>query len=262
MQAPIPFQPNRFQSAAAHYLAGRPAYAPRLIARVAGMAGLGAADRVLDLGCGPGQLACAFAPMVAEVLAVDPSAEMIAAGRELAPGNVRFVQASSYDLTPEMGPVRLVTMGRSFHWMDRADTLRRLEAIVAPGGAVALFHDDHPDLPDNAWEAKWTAVLDRYRADDPARRGWQASGWVRHEAFLLDSAFSALEAIAVIERRQTPARALIDRSLSLSSTSRARLGARADAMLAELDALLAEIAPGGMLTEVVSTSALIGRRPG
>ena len=49
-------------------------------------------------------------------------------------------QGSSYDLTPDMGPFRLVTMGRSFHWMDRAATLAMLDRIVAPGrrrGAVS-----------------------------------------------------------------------------------------------------------------------------
>src|SRR6516162_11522159 len=60
------FQPRRFRSAAAHYLAGRPAYAPRLIGHVARFVGLGLDDRVLDLGCGPGVLAGAFAPLAGE----------------------------------------------------------------------------------------------------------------------------------------------------------------------------------------------------
>src|SRR5689334_9769606 len=56
------FQPHRFRSAAAHYLAGRPAYAQRLIRLVARLIDLTNADRMLDLGCGPGMLAGAFAP--------------------------------------------------------------------------------------------------------------------------------------------------------------------------------------------------------
>jgi len=34
---PPAFEPRRFKTAAAHYLAGRPAYARRLIARVTGL---------------------------------------------------------------------------------------------------------------------------------------------------------------------------------------------------------------------------------
>jgi trans-aconitate methyltransferase len=61
---PVPFEPRRFRTAAAHYLAGRVAYPPRLISRVAEICGLEASGRLLDLGCGPGQLAKAFAPFV------------------------------------------------------------------------------------------------------------------------------------------------------------------------------------------------------
>jgi hypothetical protein len=77
---------------------------------------------------------------------------------------------------------------------------------------------------------------------------------------LLASVFSELEDISVIERRQVAAETLIERALSMSSTSRARLGERADAMVAEMRALLAELAPAGELTEVLSTGALIARR--
>ncbi|MEJ1976228.1 MAG: class I SAM-dependent methyltransferase [Acetobacteraceae bacterium] len=101
MIEPIPFVPDRFRSAAAHYLTGRPAYAPALIARVALLCGLDGTGRLLDLGCGPGQLAAAFAAFVADVLAVDPEPEMLAVGASLAAGKaVTFRrQGSSQDLS-------------------------------------------------------------------------------------------------------------------------------------------------------------------
>jgi hypothetical protein len=46
----------------------------------------------------------------------------------------------------------------------------------------------------------------------------------------------------------------------MSSTSRARLGARADDLLQELTLLIERLAPSGELVEVVSTNALIARR--
>lgn len=190
---------------------------------------------------------------------MDPSAEMLAEAREMVPANVRLVRGSSYDLSRDIGPVRLVTMGRSFHWMDRADTLRRLDGIVGTGGAVGLFGDDHPDLPENGWEREYRALLKRWSDLDHSRVRWR-EGWVRHEAFLLDSAFCQLERIAVIERRRTPGEALIDRALSLSSTSREKLGDRADELVAELRAWLAGAAPDGFVSEVVSTSALLAFR--
>jgi hypothetical protein len=51
---PTSFESHRFRTAARHYLAGRPAYAPTLMRRVAELCGLREDHRLLDLGCGPG----------------------------------------------------------------------------------------------------------------------------------------------------------------------------------------------------------------
>ena len=58
-------------------------------------------DRLLDLGCGPGWLAMAFAPFVGTVVAVDPEPSMLEAARAAAAEidvRIEFIEASSYDL--------------------------------------------------------------------------------------------------------------------------------------------------------------------
>jgi SAM-dependent methyltransferase len=257
---PVPFDPRRFHTAAAHYLAGRPAYAPRLIRRVVELCGLRTADRLLDLGCGPGQLAIGFAPFVGEVIGIDPEPEMLHEAEQDAPANVRFSEGSSYELGPHLGPFKSVTMGRSFHWMDREDTLRRLDEIIEPGGAVVLFGDKHPELPENAWRQAFRDLVERYAEDDEHRRRRNGPGWVPHITMLLGSAFCVLEEVSVIERREISAAVLIDRALSMSSTSRAKIGDRADALVEEISNLLVRLAPTGHLVEVVASTALIAHR--
>lgn len=264
MSAPLPFDPNRFRSAAAHYLAGRAPYPPGLIRRVAEAVRVHDGDRVLDLGCGPGQLAIGFAYFAGEVVGLDPEANMLIAAMEAARGltpNVTFRQGSSYELGRELGNFRLVTMGRSFHWMDRAETLRRLDALIDADGAVALFDNAHLAVSENDWVKEWRSVIDRYAADDPQRERRRADTWLRHEAVLLNSRFSRLETVSVILRHATTAASLIDRALSMSSASRDRIGARADQMVRDLQDLLRRIAPLGTLTEVLECTALIARRP-
>jgi SAM-dependent methyltransferase len=263
MIAPVPFQPRRFQSAAQHYLAGRPPYAGRLITLVAERCRLRRTDRLLDLGCGPGQLAIAFAPLVGSVLAIDPEPEMrrIAAEAAAAGGvTIELLAGSSYDLGVHLGRFRLVTIGRAFHWMDRVETLRRLGEIVEADGAVALFGDDHLRLPDNRWQRDYKALIDRYAEGDAVRAQVKSPDWIRHEAALLDSPFAALERIGVIERRHTPVDRLIDRALSMSSSSPERLGPRAADLVREIQELLAGVAVDGLVTEVVESEALIARR--
>jgi SAM-dependent methyltransferase len=260
----MPATTPRFQTAAPHYLAGRPAYADLLIRRVADLVGLQLQHRVLDLGCGPGQLARAFAPRAGSVVGVDPEPEMlrIAKAESASLGNIRYIRGSSEDLPASSGPFRLVVMGRSFHWMDRARTLRALDPLVEPGGALALFSTGHADLPHNAWVERYDAVRRRYRAADPDRAGRTGAPWRQHEAVLLDSPFSCLESHVVFEQRTIDAQSLRDRALSMSSTEPARLGARIEDLMRDLGALIAEIAPGGELTEVVESRALIAHRPG
>ncbi len=264
MTAPIPFEPSRFRSAAAHYVAGRPPYAPSLIRRVAELCGLRDAHRVLDLGCGPGQLSLGFAFLAGAVIAVDPEPEMLRIAAENTAGfapNVSFVQGSSYDLPGQLGPFRLAAIGRAFHWMDRPETLRRLDAMIEPEGAVVLFDEDHPRVPENDWHRSYRDLLERYAADDPDRVRLDSPDWPRHEAVLLGSAFARLERVSVIERRRTTTDRLVDRALSQSSTSRARIGSRADQLAEEIRGLLGGIAPEGILTEVIESIALIARRP-
>lgn len=142
--------------------------------------------------------------------------------------------------------------------MDRVETLRRLDGMIHPGGAVVLFRNSHPDLPENAWCHEFRALTARSGETAPAQR---SPDWVPHIPLLLNSPFSALEEIAVIERRHAPAETLVERALSMSSTSRARIGDRADQLAAELRTLLARLAPDGTFTEIVATAALIARRP-
>ena len=256
------FQPRRFRTAAEHYLAGRPPYSPRLIRRVARFTGLVPDHRVLDLGCGPGMLAGALARMGADVVAMDPEPEMlrIAEAEFGGGGRISFVRGSSFDLSSALGRFRLVTMGRSFQWTDRVETLRRLDAMIEPGGAVALFNSGHREAPGMDWIAPYRALVHRYAADDRTHVKRQADAWVGHEAILLASAFSVLDEVAVIERRQMSVEQLVQRALSRSSTTPERLGPAATRFVAEIEALLRPMAIDGALTEVIATYALIARR--
>lgn len=264
MAQALPDDLRRFRTAAPHYLAGRPGYAPRLIRLVARLTGVAADGRVLDLGCGPGMLAGAFAALAGEVVGMDPEPEMLRIARAefSGVGCISFVQGSSNDMSAALGRFHLVTMGRSFHWMDRPATLRCLDGLIGPDGAVALFDSEHLDVPDNAWSADYRALVRRYADDDRDHVRRRGSKWPRHEVVLLDSAFSALEQITVIERRRVGVRQLVDRAFSRSSTAPQRLGSAAPKLAAEIEALLLPQATDGMLGEVIATSALLARRPG
>jgi SAM-dependent methyltransferase len=249
----------RFQSTVPHYVAGRPNYAPSLIWIIKEKLQLAERHRLLDLGCGPGWLGIAFAPFVGEVVAVDPEPAMLeAAHAAAAEANVRIalMEGSSYDLGPHLGMFHVVAIGRAFHWMDRPDTLRRLDGLIDPDGALILFNDVRPEVPENSWYKRYAELVDSYAS----REAGIPPDRLRHEAVLLDSSFNQLVRIGVIERRVVPLERLVDRALSMSTSSPEQLGSLSDRLAQELLTELSRFATDGRIVEVVESQALIARR--
>ena len=260
---------GRFRSAVAYYDRYRLDYPQRLLARVAALGGLAPGDPVLDLGTGTGMLAIGFARLGMAVTALDPEPDMLAAAAERADAagvTLDLRQGSSGDLHSGTGPFRLVTMGRSFHWMDRATTLAALDAIVAPDGGVALFHDAHPPVEENAWFKTLCAVQDKFgRKSAPhvaeRRANSRMGGHRRYEPFLFASAFSQLDGLSVTIRQTLTAEEIVGRAFSMSVTSPERLGKAKDEFAATLTQALRELSPDGTFTEVAELVALLARRP-
>ena len=98
-----------------------------------------------------------------------------------------------------------------------------------------------------------------WSADDRSHPIHKSREWP-HSSVLLASPFSRLEQINVIQRHPLTLQSLTDRLLSFSSTSRARLGDRADDLLAELAGKFAEWEAEGPMEEVLTSWALMAFR--
>jgi ubiquinone/menaquinone biosynthesis C-methylase UbiE len=256
---------RRFESTVPYYARYRLGYPPRLIEHVIALVRLNRGDAVLDLGTGPGLLAIPFAAAGMQVTAADPEPAMLEAARQAASTagvTLELWLGGSRELTPGMGPYRLVTMGRSFHWMERAATLALLDELVSPEGAIALFHDDHPKTVENTWRDILREVAKRYGQDaEPHVAAYHAADYRAHAAYLLDSAFCVLNGVSVVIRQPITADEIVGRAFSLSTCSRDKLGERAGAFEAELRAALAERSPSGVFTEIAEIVALVATRP-
>ncbi|MDR0457771.1 MAG: trans-aconitate 2-methyltransferase [Burkholderiaceae bacterium] len=119
-----------------------------LLARVP----LESAQRVYDLGCGPGnstELLAARFPG-AQVAGIDNSASMLAAARERLP-QLRFEQADIADIDywqPGKAPPDLIYANAALQWVpDHETLLPRLLDTLAPGGVLAVQMPDNRDEP-------------------------------------------------------------------------------------------------------------------
>jgi hypothetical protein len=140
--------------------------------------------------------------------------------------------------------------------MDRADTLRRIDAMTKPDGAVVLFNDVRPETPENSWYKRYSELVESYVSSDNSI----PSQHLRHEAVLLNSSFDQLMRIGVIERRVVPVPRLVDRALSMSTSSPEQLGSRSDRLAQDILDQMSQFATNGNVVEIIESQALIARR--
>jgi SAM-dependent methyltransferase len=162
--------------------AARPPYAPKLydflLQQVPGR------RRALDLGCGPGKIAMVLADRFAEVVALDPSAAMIEAGRAADAGRhggIQWTQETAEAYRSDTG-FDLVTAGTSIHWLDHSVVFPKLADWTT---TVAVITGDEP-APTPCGDEAWTAFLARWIGRvggryDPRGASAEAN---RHEAWM------------------------------------------------------------------------------
>ena len=141
-------------------------------------AGVRAGDRVVDIGCGPGEsvaLAAGAAPGV-QVVAVDPVWPQCAttALRTLRFGRaVRVRRAAAEKLPVADGWATLVLSINAFHhWEDRRRGLAEVRRVLAPRGRLVLVDEDFPEHHQHTRfhrEAGEDATVD---AGSPVVREW------------------------------------------------------------------------------------------
>jgi SAM-dependent methyltransferase len=107
--------------------------------------------RVLDVGCGAGDLARALAGRVVQVDALDRSPAMVEAAGRAAPSNLTVRRADAMTVELPAGSYDAVLGLSVLHHLPARDALERMAGWVRPGGvvaAVALPRVDRPrELP-------------------------------------------------------------------------------------------------------------------
>jgi ubiquinone/menaquinone biosynthesis C-methylase UbiE len=264
---------NLFCGTATYYSRFRPGYPPEVFDLLVDKFSLDKTSRVLDLGCGTGQIALKIAPLVHEVIAIDPQEEMLREGKLLASKNriasINWYLDESADLpllSGIIGEIDLAVIARAFHWMEKKQTLRDLYTITRPGGGLAIISDTGPrDAPLNKLKSasNWKAVIDdavRYWLGDVRKAGTKGiftHAPKRFEDFLKESQFHRLETVKIESKRNWSIDGIIGYLYSTSFSSIPVLGDKKEPFEADVRQRLEDIEPSGVFEEEVRTEILM-----
>jgi 2-polyprenyl-3-methyl-5-hydroxy-6-metoxy-1,4-benzoquinol methylase len=174
-----------------------------------------AGSRVLDLGCGAGQLTLHLAQAgAAEVIGIDVSERMLEIARtQRAESLVTYLRASMDEAEFPAGRFELVVSSLALHYVeDYRRLVRRVADWLVPGGVI-VFSTEHPMFTarasDDGWirdaggePLRWT--IDRYGAEGLREERWFRDGVQKFHRMLATLLNGLVDAGLVIERVVEP----------------------------------------------------------
>jgi ubiquinone/menaquinone biosynthesis C-methylase UbiE len=194
-----------FARAAEAYERGRPGYPAAAVDFLAARLRLGRGRTVVDLAAGTGKLTRPLLATGADVVAVEPVAEMRAA----LPAGAHVLDGTAEAIPLAAASADAVTVAQAFHWFDGDAALAEIHRVLCPGGALALVWNRR--RMDDPLNQAVEELIAPYRGHTPALRtnAWRA-------AFERTELFGPLEAHAFPNEQSLDADGLADRVASIS----------------------------------------------
>lgn len=113
----------------------------------------GEVDCVVDLGSGTGLSTRAWADRAAQVIGIEPSADMRHQAETMIPSpHIRYQAGFSHDTGLPAASANLITCSQSLHWMEPNGTFAEAARILRPGGIFCAYDNDWPPAT-SSWEA-------------------------------------------------------------------------------------------------------------
>ncbi len=134
-----------FDTIATLYDRARPSYPAKAVSDLLHVCSIDRSSRILEIGCGTGQLTRHLAPTGAVIRCLEPGSSLANIAR------VNLVRTPNVDITTttfeelEIPPssYHVVASATAFHWIDPNISFAKVAALLQPGGYLALMTNVH-----------------------------------------------------------------------------------------------------------------------
>ncbi|MEM7132437.1 MAG: class I SAM-dependent methyltransferase [Chloroflexota bacterium] len=212
---------------------------------------------ILDAGCGLGQMASGLLPYAERIDAVDISAAMIEASKQLSCGTdprINWIEGGieKVDLQP---PYSMIVTAASLHWMPWEITLPRFAQVLSQNGYLAIVEGRSAK---DAWADELSPLFARYsmnRDFQPYNMLTIATELEEHGLF---------QQVGMLEAKPKPFRqsldAWIEAIFSRNGFSRERMDAEQAAEFEQqVRNVLIKYCPDGIVEQAIGSRIIFGK---
>lgn len=183
-----------FTGTAQYYAEFRLSYPRELIRMIVDFYQLSEKKRVLDLGCGTGQLTFPLSSFFEQAVGVDINGEMIEQAQkeatEKGSANIEWRHMPAEEMDQLNLPFDLIVSGNAFHWMDRELLLNKGYDLMNDKGGMVILAGSSVWSGEEKWQRKTVQVIRKWLGQD--RKGGQGLYPKKpklHEEYIQESKF-------------------------------------------------------------------------
>ncbi|MDH2402759.1 class I SAM-dependent methyltransferase [Bradyrhizobium sp. SSUT18] len=255
-----------YRGAATYYARHALPYPEDLFYSLVRVCSLSNSSRALDLGAGTGQIAIPLARLVADVLFVDPSDEMVEKGRQMAEAvgvkNIEFSVSRSEDLNEPMSSFDIATIAASFLWMEQSTVLAKLAQMLKPDGCIAIMYRERDCSEPGEWyRAMLSDIQEFWGGGFPAGPGAVRPVQLPYRQVLRASNFGEITELRHYYEHHWNIDDLLGYLCSTSLAAPGTLGPRRDEFTSRIRRLLLSYSPSGFFAERGHITTWLGFRP-
>lgn len=153
-----------FASAAELYQRVRPNYPAEIVHWLIDNLKITPQSTAIDLGAGTGKFLKYLKQATANIIAVEPIAEMLEQLKIVHP-EVQIQQAFSHQILLNSNSIDAILCAQSFHWFANFETLTEIHRLLKPNGSLGLVWNQRDESVD--WVKALADFIQQFESDTP-----------------------------------------------------------------------------------------------